>query len=302
MTFGQFMNDVFKPQTYKHRLGIMRDKLIYFSDYLIDEIKPLDIQQWQIILLEDHAPLSARAINLMLSNILERAQKLGVVDVNQAKVVGYIKKEQPEIDFWTQTEFQTVIDHTSKDTYTHHFEFMILWFLFMTGLRSGESRALLWDDINLVNGTIDVNKTLIYYSANDYFFSTPKTKAGKRVVMLDQQTKEFLLEWYEDQKLMAHSDFVFSLDGVPTSQMCYKRIVDKYSEMSGVHRITVHALRHSHASMLINMGENPLVIKERLGHADIKTTLGTYGHLYPNSNAEVASRLNGIIKMPVPQN
>jgi len=43
------------------------------------------------------------------------------------------------------------------------------------------------------------------------------------------------------------------------------------------------------------MGENPLIIKERLGHEDIETTLGTYGHLYPNSNFEVANKLNGII-------
>ena len=43
------------------------------------------------------------------------------------------------------------------------------------------------------------------------------------------------------------------------------------------------------------MGENPLIIKDRLGHEDIETTLGTYGHLYPNSNFEVANKLNGAI-------
>ncbi|OFI46041.1 hypothetical protein BG262_06030 [Floricoccus penangensis] len=65
----------------------------------------------------------------------------------------------------------------------------------------------------------------------------------------------------------------------------------------------IHALRHSHASLLISMGENPLIIKERLGHEDIETTLGTYGHLYPNSNFEVASKLNGIISFqPAEQN
>ncbi|HGZ6303210.1 TPA: replication initiator protein A, partial [Staphylococcus aureus] len=46
---------------------------------------------------------------------------------------------------------------------------------------------------------------------------------------------------------------------------------------------------------LISMGENPLIIKDRLGHEDIETTLGTYGHLYPNSNFEVANKLNGAI-------
>lgn len=53
---------------------------------------------------------------------------------------------------------------------------------------------------------------------------------------------------------------------------------------AGVHRNRIHALRYSHASLLISMGENSLIIKERLGHEDIETTLGTDGHLYPNSN------------------
>ena len=60
---------------------------------------------------------------------------------------------------------------------------------------------------------------------------------------------------------------------------------------------TIHALRHSHASLLISMGENPLLIKERLGHEKIQTTLGTYGHLYPNTNLEVAKKLTGIIQV-----
>ncbi len=56
-----------------------------------------------------------------------------------------------------------------------------------------------------------------------------------------------------------------------------------------------HELSHSHASLLISMGENPLLIKERLGHEKIQTTLGTYGHLYPNSNLEVANKLTGVL-------
>ena len=65
--------------------------------------------------------------------------------------------------------------------------------------------------------------------------------------------------------------------------------------MANIHLITMHALRHSHASLLISMGENALITKERLGHEDIETTLGAYGHLYPNSNFEVARKLKGVI-------
>ena len=73
------------------------------------------------------------------------------------------------------------------------------------------------------------------------------------------------------------------------------RALEKPAGLAGVHRIKIHALRHSHASLLISMGENPLLIKERLGHEKIQTTLGTYGHLYPNTNMEVAKKLTGVL-------
>ena len=63
-------------------------------------------------------------------------------------------------------------------------------------------------------------------------------------------------------------------------------------EKSGVKKIRVHDLRHSHVAYLIHQGEEPLIIKERLGHRDIKMTLNTYGHLYPNQQRKVADMLN----------
>ncbi|MGM0155994.1 hypothetical protein IGI47_000236 [Enterococcus sp. AZ191] len=88
-----------------------------------------------------------------------------------------------------------------------------------------------------------------------------------------------------------------SYNGEPTQKYTINYAITRFAKLAGVHRIKIQALRHSHASLLIQMGENPLIIKERLGHEDIETTLGTYGHLYPHSNFEVALKLKGIIKM-----
>ena len=62
----------------------------------------------------------------------------------------------------------------------------------------------------------------------------------------------------------------------------------KYCEKSGVKKIRIHDIRHSHASMLIEMGIAPLAISERLGHEDIQSTLNTYSHLYPNKQSKIA--------------
>lgn len=60
---------------------------------------------------------------------------------------------------------------------------------------------------------------------------------------------------------------------------------------SGVKKIRVHDLRHSHASLLVELGYSPLLIAERLGHENIETTLNTYSHLYPNKQSELAKAL-----------
>src|SRR5690625_7734143 len=82
-----------------------------------------------------------------------------------------------------------------------------------------------------------------------------------------------------------------SYNGIPTQKHTLSHAIERYAKLAGLYRIRIHGLRHSHASLLISMGENPLIIKDRLGHEDIETTLGTYGHLYPNSNFEVANKL-----------
>ena len=77
-----------------------------------------------------------------------------------------------------------------------------------------------------------------------------------------------------------------SYNGIPTQKHTLAHAIDRFSKLAGIHRITIHVLRYTHASLLISMGEKPLLIKDRLGHEDIQTTLGTYGHLYHNNNFE----------------
>jgi len=136
---------------------------------------------------------------------------------------------------------------------------------------------------------------LYYKNLNHYEFVEPKTKASTRFIVLDEDTLMILDEWKKVQEEVTKTGFVMSYSGAPTQKHTISYAITRYSKLADVHRIKIHALRHSHASLLIQMGENPLIIKDRLGHEDIETTLGTYGHLYPHSNFEVASKLKGIV-------
>ncbi|OUN36935.1 hypothetical protein B5G26_16600 [Anaerotignum lactatifermentans] len=73
--------------------------------------------------------------------------------------------------------------------------------------------------------------------------------------------------------------------------------LNNISKLSGVKKIRIHDLRHSHASLLIELGFPPLLISERLGHENVETTLNIYSHLYPNKHEEVAKALSQLMQM-----
>lgn len=303
-SFKQFIEEIYLPwyktqvkeSTYKNRLNTIEKHFKFFYRKKVNEIEPIHVQTWQLKLAKDYSPNYVRIIQGMLSLAFDRAIILGLAKKNPARMVGNIKSKKVKVDFWTLEEFQKVISLLYKGDYYEHYLFICFWLLFTTGLRIGEAAALQWEDIDFESGIISVTKTLYYKSMNEYTFVDPKTSASIRTVVIDKDTIRELKDWMEVQKkVLRDCNFVLSYSGIPTSKHTLPRALEKLAGLAGVHRIKIHALRHSHVALLISMGVNPLIVKDRLGHEKIQTTLGTYGHLYPNSNFEVAKMLGGII-------
>lgn len=303
-SFKQFIEEIYLPwyktqvkeSTYKNRLNTIEKHFKFFYRKKVNEIEPIHVQTWQLKLAKDYSPNYVRIIQGMLSLAFDRAIILGLAKKNPARMVGNIKSKKVKVDFWTLEEFQKVISLLYKGDYYEHYLFICFWLLFTTGLRIGEAAALQWEDIDFESGIISVTKTLYYKSMNEYKFVDPKTSASIRTVVIDEDTIRELKDWMEVQKkVLKDCNFVLSYSGIPTSKHTLPRALEKLAGLAGVHRIKIHALRHSHVALLISMGVNPLIVKDRLGHEKIQTTLGTYGHLYPNSNFEVAKMLDGII-------
>ena len=88
----------------------------------------------------------------------------------------------------------------------------------------------------------------------------PKTQASNRTIYIDADTIRELKAWQKVQKkVLNNCDFVLSYNGIPTSKHTLPQALEKLAELAYVHRIKIHALRHSHASLLISMGEKPFV-------------------------------------------
>lgn len=289
--------------TFENRAGTVRKHFSCFYEKFTDAIEPIDIQNWQLALIRaGYSPNYVRVTQGMLSVAFDRAVILGITERNPSRMVGNVRGQKPLVDFWTLDEFEKVISKLYKGDYYEHYLFISLLFLFMSGMRLGEASALLWSDIDFTTGLCSITKTLYYHNQSDYKFTKPKTRAAIRSIYLDEDTLSELAAWRKVQRVVIPDcEFVLSYNGLPTTKTRLPRAMKKLADLAGVHRVRVHDLRHSHASLLINMGESPLLLKERLGHEKIQTTLGTYGHLYPNTNQAVAKKLTGILNYSEPK-
>lgn len=160
-------------------------------------------------------------------------------------------------------------------------------------MRQGEMLALTLNDFDLEERTISINKNWGVRKGRNAI-TTTKTKSSNRVITFP----EFLVD-------LIH-EYVSSLYDYKPNEMLFSSYTNKYqlgsnlkraATADGVKIITVHSLRHSHASLLIDINVNIKAVQQRLGHKDIDTTLNTYSHLYPTKQHEVADTLNNIIEL-----
>lgn len=117
----------------------------------------------------------------------------------------------------------------------------------------------------------------------------PKTRASKRIITIPEflcrQIKKFVNKRYDYKP----NERLF-----PITKYYLHHEMDRGSQLSGVKRIRIHDLRHSHVSLLIEMRVSILLISKRLGHDNPQTTLRIYGHLYPNKQREIADSLGDL--------
>lgn len=155
-----------------------------------------------------------------------------------------------------------------------------------TGMRIGELLALTPADINFERNQISITKTY-YRTERKDVITEPKTKQSVRTIEIPEFLKQEIKQFIEGHYGMPENERLF-----PIVQEAVQHKMKQNMVKAGVKKIRVHDLRHSHVAYLINKGIEPILIKERLGHKDIRITLNTYGHLYPNQQRRIADLLD----------
>ena len=189
-------------------------------------------------------------------------------------------EDEVKIDFWTKEEYEKFSYQVMEEPIAYYAFEVLYW----TGIREGELLALTPADIDFNKETLSVTKTYHRIHGEDVI-TKPKTKKSVRTVSLPPFLVEEIKEYISLHYHIDPDDRLF-----PVSKDYLLLKMKKYSKLAGVKTIRIHDLRHSHISLLINMGFTPLAIAERVGHEAIEITY-RYSHLFPTVQKEMVNKL-----------
>jgi integrase len=174
------------------------------------------------------------------------------------------------------------------------------------GLRLGEVLALRWSRVDLDRGVIQVREALEQTKLLGVRFKTPKSKAGRRDITLPDVLVEVLRAHRKAAlelrmqlgagKLPDDALLFANLDGSPLTPNSLSMAWIDFADRSGMSEVTFHALRHTHASQLIDAGVDIVTISKRLGHAKPDITLRVYAHLFKKDDSKAAEAINAALK------
>ena len=164
-------------------------------------------------------------------------------------------------------------------------------------MREGELLALSLADIDFDNKTISINRTYQRIEGKDVFTS-PKTRKSKRKIPILDFICQELSDYIQSRYMLDADERLFP---VTKSYLSHEMI--RGCKNTGVKKIRIHDIRHSHASLLINQGCDALMLADRLGHEKVSTTLNTYSHLFPHKQQELVHSLESLqaTDLPTPE-
>lgn len=230
----------------------------------------------------------------ILSASLNYAVKMEVLYRNPAKVVDPPRVEKSEVqppDVKTVNQIlATSEEHGDK-------LFPAIRLIAYSGIRRGECLGLHWRHVDFARQEIAVVSSLVRSSEMGLILEPPKSKASRRVIDLDDGTMQILrdhkVRQMEHRLLLGSTyednDLVFPNElGSVLNPMALTRTLDRTNCRVQAGHVKLHDLRHFHASVLLQNGQNPVLVSKRLGHSTVSMTLDIYGHLMPGWQKEAA--------------
>lgn len=293
---------------YRSDRMLKRYILPILEDVRIDKLSSKVLQDWKISMEERNLSLTTkRNVYTELRTMLNYAVRMEYIPKHQLSKVGNFKdalSSKKEINFYTPEEFKKYIEiakkialeKQKKENNMYEWNFYVFFNIaYYTGLRKGEIHALRWNDID--NHYLSVKHSITQKLKGKTDVETPpKNKSSIRTLQMPLPLIVILKEHKKRQKKLQNfsEDSRILGDGKCLRDTTIQQRNLLYSSMAGVKTIRIHDFRHSHASLLANMGINIQEVARRLGHTKVEMTWNTYSHLYPKEEEKAVAVLNAV--------
>ena len=297
MTFESFivlytadMKGRIKENTWGMKEHIIRTKLLpYFGKRKMCDIHSKEVMAWQNEMLnhrdekgKPYSPVYLKTLHNQLSAVFNHAVRHYNLKVNPAAQVGNMGKAKGrEMLFWTKAEYLKFAEAMMDKPLSYYAFEMLYW----CGVREGELLALTPADFDFEKQTVTISKSYQRIKGRDVI-TDPKTPKSNRVIQMPSFLCDEMADYIKSLYAVEPTDRIFTV-----TKSYLHREMDRGAKEAGVKRIRIHDLRHSHISLLIDMGFTALAIADRVGHESIDITY-RYAHLFPTRQTEMADRLD----------
>lgn len=323
MMFNEFVLNEWMPKyatkhlakttlaTYK---GILERRILpAFNNLRIDQIKPLHILSFLDNLSEEgmrsdgkSGTLSSNSIQYhyrILRNVFNRAVEWKIIDQNPLTSIKKPKVTQKDVSVYDENEVYQVIAALEKEPL--HWQ-LIIKLAITTGLRRSEILGIEPNHIDFDEGILSIKQAVTYTKEHGYIIGQTKTKSSRRSISLPEgllkdfkklkqikNTERMAAEelWHNGDYFLLFSDWQGKPFNPSSVTTWWKRFIERHN----LPKVTLHGLRHTSATFLINKGVHAKVIADRLGHSDIRVTMNTYGHVLKSADKAASKEFDNLI-------
>lgn len=289
--FATWMKNYKKDEVSERTYGCYKHTLNNIKKYLpttsLSEVTKKDYQEMLNEFAETHAKDTTKRFHTHFRAMMLDAldNKIVLNDVTRKPVIkGKAETKKASEKFLELVELKRLIRDCEGRLDPRYTSPYLIILGSATGARFSELEGLTWDDIDLDNQLIDINKTWILNQG----FAPTKNLSSNRIIDIDSRTNDLLKNYKKDQKELFEelkidneNNLVFFnyRDGVISSNAVNKELKKIQGQLDIKQPITFHGLRHTHASILLTQEIDLISIAERLGHKDTSVTQEVYSHI-----------------------
>ncbi|MDC2866533.1 site-specific integrase [Bacillus sp. BP-3] len=312
MTYSKYLDEWFEERriylqksTYEiHSIfceNVIKPKLGQFK---LQKIEPIHIQKFvnNLVNETDYSSHTIHLVFRIVSASLKKAKTMKLIKDNPTTGTTLPKKQRKELNVWSLDDVNYFL-REAKNVKRLTRCYIAIVISLLAGTRQGETMALRWSDIDFNKHLIYIKQTLT--QAGEIKIGAKNTSSVRSIHIPEKLVSELKLHRkmileerlyngreYEDNDLV-----ICTRTGKPMIPRNLRKEFYNLTEKLGLPKIRFHDLRHTHCTMLISQNVSVKLIADRLGHADIETTLNIYSHILPNMQKSVSDELDKIINI-----